>query len=395
MKITKDYLQTALQALNFNEYTEIQKAVIPSAIKKRDIIACSPTGTGKTHSYLIPIFEHLDEELKEVQSVILSPTRELASQIYAMAQAIVKHAKTSIDIRLYIGGKDRDKEVERLKKSQPQIVIGTPGKINDLAIKTNVLKVYKSKKLIIDEADMALEIGFLDDIDAIARTMNERLQMMVFSATISENLKPFLRKYLNNPLEINYEDRPLKTLDVTHQLYRTVDDQAKLKKLSEIIDTIQPYLAMVFVNKKEDVERVMQLIYPKNKAVVALHGDLQPRKRKQVLRDINNLNYQYIVATDIASRGIDIEGVSHIINYDLPKDMTFFIHRIGRTARMGASGESITFYTDKDTHAFDFFDKHNITLKMKDQRPKKSVKSVKKPSKSVTVKKTSKTYKRR
>ncbi len=395
MKITKEYLQKALTELNFKAYTEIQKAVIPEALKKRDIIASSPTGTGKTHSCLIPLFEHLDEHLEEIQTVVLSPTRELAKQIYDMAQVIAKNSPDPIDIRLYVGGKDRDKELERLTKKQPQIVIGTPGKIYDLAIKTNALKVYKAKKLIIDEADMALEIGFLDAIDAIARTMNAQLHMMVFSATISESLKPFLRKYLRQPVEINYEDRPLKTLNITHQLFRTSDDEAKLKKLRQIIQTIQPYLAMIFVNKKDDVERIVQHIYQDNKAVVALHGDLPPRKRKQVLRDIKNLNYQYIVATDIASRGIDIEGVSHIINYDLPKDMTFFIHRIGRTGRMGASGESITFYNDKDTHAFAFFDKHNIELKLKDPRPKKSVKPMKKSGKSDKVKTTKKTNRRR
>ncbi len=395
MKITKKYLQEALNTLNFTNFTDIQKSVIPEALKKRDIIASSPTGTGKTHSYLIPLFEHLDENVNEIQAVILSPTRELANQIYEMAQVIAKHAEKTIDIRLYVGGKDRDRELHRLEKSQPHIVIGTPGKIHDLAITSNALKVYRSKKLIIDEADMALEIGFLDDIDAIARTMDSHLHMMVFSATISEQLKPFLRKYLKQPLEINQEDRPLKTLNVTHTLYRTADDQAKLKKLTSIVQSIQPYLAIIFVNKKEDVERIVQHIYPTNKHVVGLHGDIQPRKRKQILRDVKNLNYHYIVATDIASRGIDIEGVSHIINYDLPKDMIFFIHRIGRTARMGASGESITFFNDKDAHAFEFFDKHNITLNLKDQRPKNSVKSVKNHPKSVKVNKMSKNRKKR
>ncbi len=395
MKITKKYLQEALNTLNFTNFTDIQKSVIPEALKKRDIIASSPTGTGKTHSYLIPLFEHLDENVNEIQAVILSPTRELANQIYEMAQVIAKHAEKTIDIRLYVGGKDRDRELHRLEKSQPHIVIGTPGKIHDLAITSNALKVYRSKKLIIDEADMALEIGFLDDIDAIARTMDSHLHMMVFSATISEQLKPFLRKYLKQPLEINQEDRPLKTLNVTHTLYRTADDQAKLKKLTSIVQSIQPYLAIIFVNKKEDVERIVQHIYPTNKHVVGLHGDIQPRKRKQILRDVKNLNYHYIVATDIASRGIDIEGVSHIINYDLPKDMIFFIHRIGRTARMGASGESITFFNDKDAHAFEFFDKHNITLNLKDQRPKNSVKSVKNHPKSVKVNKMSKNKKKR
>ena len=193
MNINKDYVNKAIKDLGFTKFTEVQNLVIPKVLSGSDIIGCSQTGTGKTHAFLIPIFEKLDLTLNEVQVVITAPTRELAEQIYNNAVFIAKRSDKFIDIRKYIGGSNRDKEIERLKKSQPMIVIGTPGKIKDLAINENVLNIYKANMLVIDEADMALEIGFLEDIDKIAGLMGENLQMLVFSATIPEKIRPFLR----------------------------------------------------------------------------------------------------------------------------------------------------------------------------------------------------------
>ncbi len=360
MNFSKQYVMDAITDLQFTTFTDIQKAVIPTAIKKRDIIASSATGTGKTHAFLLPVFERLDEKDHSIQAVIISPTRELATQIYHAAVHIASFSDAHLDIRLYTGGKDRDKEISRLKKSQPHIVIGTPGKIKDLAIQENVLKVYKAKMLIIDEADMALEIGFLEDIDMVARTMTAQLQMLVFSATIPEALKPFLHKYMKNPKEIILQDKSLHNLDVTHTFIRTNSQEDKEKKFLETINQLNPYLCMIFANTKEEVERLSRLLFQQGENVISLHGDIKPRKRKQIIKDINRLTYQYIIASDIASRGLDIDGVSHIINYDLPKDMSFYIHRIGRTGRMGRSGEAISFFTDKDTHAFTYINKYNI-----------------------------------
>ncbi|MFP4286965.1 MAG: DEAD/DEAH box helicase [Candidatus Izemoplasmataceae bacterium] len=384
LKTQKNYIIDALKDLNFKSLTAIQEAVIPEILKGSDIIASSKTGSGKSHAFLIPIFEKLDENHHDLQIVILSPTRELATQLYDVASHIASFSKSTITIGLYTGGKDRQKEIQSLKSKQPHIVIGTPGKINDLAFKENVLSVYKAKILVIDEADMALDIGFLPEIDAIARVMPKELQMLVFSATIPEKLKPFLRKYLKHPKEINFEDKSLKDLNLNHTFIRTTENLTKDKALDDTIKKINPYLAMIFVNKKEDVERLYKRLYQEGLNVTMLHGDMPARKRKQVLKEINRLTYQYIVASDMASRGLDIEGISHIINYDLPKDMAFFVHRIGRSGRMGASGDTISFYTDKDNHALEFIDKHKIDVNFIGNKPIRAIRQSRKsiPSKS-------------
>ena len=216
MDIRKKFIEKAIKKLGFTQYTEIQEKVIPKARKGNDIIGCSQTGSGKTHAFLIPIFEKLDLENKDVQVVICAPTRELATQIFEFAKELAYYSETRIDIRKYTGGSNRTDEIDRLKKSQPQIVVGTPGKIKDLAVKENVLNILKATTFVLDEADMALEIGFLDDVDAIASLMDKELQMMVFSATIPEKLKPFLRKYMNNPFEVSIKPKELSSLNIEH-----------------------------------------------------------------------------------------------------------------------------------------------------------------------------------
>lgn len=363
MKFSKKYINDAIKDLKFESFTDIQTHVIPEALKRRDIIGTSETGSGKTHAFLLPLFEKLDESKKEVQVVILSPTRELAQQLYDVATHIASFSENPIDIRAYMGGKDRSREMDRLKKSQPQIVIGTPGKVHDLAIKENLLKVYKADALVIDEADMALDIGFLEDIDRIASTMDKNLHMMVFSATIPQKLEPFLRKYMTQPLEFHLSDASLKQLNIEHIFIRTTKDKAdKMKKFDQILDMINPYLGMIFINKKEDIEAISNHLRARGLKAIELHGDLQARKRKQVIREIENLSVQYIVASDIAARGLDIKGVSHVINLDLPHDMDFYTHRVGRTGRMKTSGVAFTLYHDDNIEAFEYLNKRDVNI---------------------------------
>jgi ATP-dependent RNA helicase CshB len=365
MIIEKKFIQKAVKDLGFKEYTEVQNLVIPKANKGLDIIGCSQTGTGKTHAFLIPIFEALDLNNHDVQAVITVPTRELAQQIYNFAVHIAKFSETPIDIRKYVGGGDRDKEINRLKKSQPHIVIGTPGRIYDLGLKENALNLYKTKIFVIDEADMTLEIGFLEDIDKIAATMNDELQMMVFSATIPEKIRPFLRKYMNNPSEIYIKPKELSSLNIEH-IFLPIKSQSREKVLLDLVGVLNPYIALIFCNKKETVEEIGSLLYSKGLNVVKLHGDISPRQRKQVMERINKAEYQYIVASDIASRGIDIDGVSHVINYELPKDMEFYVHRSGRTGRASYTGLAISFYTPRDEEYLDFLEDKGIEIVYKD-----------------------------
>lgn len=191
MNLNKKYIEEALKEISFTQYTEVQEAVIPHLMKKESLIIEAKTGSGKTHSYLIPILELLNEELPEIQSVICAPTRELASQIFSFAKQMTQKSPKPIDVRLYVGGSDRDNEMAKLEKSQPQIIIGTPGRLNDLIRKENVLKAYTAQSFVIDEADMALENAFLEEIDGIASVFKEKTQMVVLSATIPERLQPF------------------------------------------------------------------------------------------------------------------------------------------------------------------------------------------------------------
>jgi len=365
MDIKQNYVNKAIKDLGFKKFTEVQNLVIPKVLNGSDIIGCSQTGTGKTHAFLIPIFEKLDLSIHDVQVVITAPTRELAEQIFNNAVYISKRSEKYIDIRKYVGGSNRDKEIERLKKSQPMIIIGTPGKIKDLAINENVLNVYKANIFVIDEADMALEIGFLDDVDKIAALMGDHLQMLVFSATIPEKIRPFLRKYMSQPAEIFIKPKELSSLNIEH-IFIPVKSKDNKTNLIDLMKAINPYIGIIFCNRKEVVDEVVSFLFSSGYKVAKLHGGISPRERKQVMRRINAAEFQYVVASDIASRGIDIDGVSHIINYELPKEMEFYIHRTGRTGRASYTGLAISFYSPNNHAYLDFLEHKGIKINYKD-----------------------------
>ena len=365
MNIKRDFILKAVTKLGFTKFSEVQEKVIPVASKGTDIIGCSQTGSGKTHAFLIPIFENLDLEQKDVQVVICSPTRELADQIFKNAKQIANESETFIDIRKYTGGSNREKEISRLRKSQPSIIIGTPGKIRDLAIKENVLNIYKAKTFVVDEADMALEIGFLEDIDKIAALMSDNLQMMVFSATIPEKLKPFLRKYMNSPYEVYIKPRELSSLNIEH-IFIPIKSSDRETVLLRLMSAINPYVALIFCNTKEEVERLGTTLYGKGFKVAKIHGGIAPRERKRVMDRVNKGEFQYIIASDIASRGIDIDGVSHVINFEMPKDMEFYVHRSGRTGRANYTGLAISLYSVDDGSYIDFLERKGISISYKD-----------------------------
>ncbi len=360
MLVKKNFVADALKDMKFEKFTEIQEKVIPLVRDGIDVIGCSQTGSGKTHAFLIPIFEKIKTDEKRVQVVIVTPTRELANQIYRFSAHIASFSENNIDIRLYTGGTDRKKELMRLKKSQPQIVIGTPGKLKDLAIVENVLKLYQANILVIDEADMALESGFLEDLDLIAGSMGEKLQMMVFSATIPEKLRPFLKKYMHRPEEIFIEPKQLSSLNIRH-IFMPIKSQDKETVLIRLLEMLNPYIALIFCNKREKVDELYPLL-KKRFSIVKLHGGLSQRERRRVLKEINNGVYQYIIASDIASRGIDIDGVSHVINYDLPDEMEFYIHRTGRTGRASYDGLAISLYSAKDEQYIDYLEQKGIVI---------------------------------
>ncbi|MFJ7971395.1 DEAD/DEAH box helicase [Psychrobacillus sp. NPDC096389] len=355
------FLQNAIDKLGFQEPTPIQKEMIPLVLKGKSAIGQAHTGTGKTHSFLIPIVEKIDASKQEVQAIITSPTRELATQIFKELNKLVEG--TEIQTKLFIGGTDKVRSIEKLK-TQPQIVVGTPGRLRDLTVEQALL-VHTSNILVVDEADLAFDLGFINEIDQFASRMPEQLEMYVFSATIPEKLQPFLKKYMDAPVHIKIGDkRPVaEGIDFTVVPVRS---KSRKKRLLEVMEGINPYLAIIFANTKQNANEVANFLQENGIKVGVVHGDIAPRERIRVMKQIHDLEFQYIVATDLAARGIDIPGVSHVINYEIPDDLEFFIHRVGRTARAGLTGLAITLYEPSDEDALNRIEKMGITFEHKD-----------------------------
>lgn len=342
----KPYIQRALDELKFVDPTDVQAKLIPVVRSGRDLVGESKTGSGKTHTFLLPIFEKLDESSDDVQVVIIAPSRELGTQIYQATKQIAEHSEQEIRVVNYVGGTDKLRQIEKLKVSQPHIVIGTPGRIYDL-VKSGDLAIHKAHTFVVDEADMTLDMGFLDTVDKIAGSLPKDVQILVFSATIPQKLQPFLKKYLTNPVMEKIKTATVIADTIDNWLLSTKgrDKNAQILELSKLM---QPYLAMIFVNTKERADELHSYLSSNGLKVAKIHGGIAPRERKRIMNQVKNLEFEYIVATDLAARGIDIEGVSHVINDAIPQDLSFFVHRVGRTGRNGLSGTAITLYQPSD-----------------------------------------------
>ncbi|WP_394579962.1 DEAD/DEAH box helicase [Cytobacillus firmus] len=361
----KPFIIEAVKDFGFFEPTEIQERMIPAVLKGESAIGQSQTGTGKTHSYVLPILQKVDPSRQEVQAIITAPTRELANQIYHEILKVTEHCPEGEEItaRCYIGGTDKQRTIEKLKK-QPHVVVGTPGRINDL-VKEQALFVHTAEILIVDEADLMLDMGFIEDVDQIAARMPDKLQMLVFSATIPEKLKPFLKKYMENPKYVHVEPKQAAAANIEHWLLPS-KHRNKVELVYQALTSLNPYLAIVFTNTKKKADEVADGLISKGLKVGRIHGDLNPRERKKMMKQILDLEFQYIVATDLAARGIDIQGISHVINYELPTDLDFYIHRVGRTARAGFSGIAVTVYEISDEDALNRLEKMGIEFSHKD-----------------------------
>ncbi|RBP94119.1 ATP-dependent RNA helicase CshB [Cytobacillus firmus] len=361
----KPFIIEAVKDFGFFEPTEIQERMIPAVLKGESAIGQSQTGTGKTHSYVLPILQKVDPSRQEVQAIITAPTRELANQIYHEILKVTEHCPEGEEItaRCYIGGTDKQRTIEKLKR-QPHVVVGTPGRINDL-VKEHALFVHTAEILIVDEADLMLDMGFIEDVDQIAARMPEKLQMLVFSATIPEKLKPFLKKYMENPKYVHVEPKQAAAANIEHWLLPS-RHRNKVELVYQALTSLNPYLAIVFTNTKKKADEVADGLISKGLKVGRIHGDLNPRERKKMMKQILDLEFQYIVATDLAARGIDIQGISHVINYELPTDLDFYIHRVGRTARAGFSGIAVTVYETSDEDALNRLEKMGLEFQHKD-----------------------------
>ena len=340
------FVMDALEEKGFKEPTEVQEKLIPVIQKGKSVIGQSQTGSGKTHTFLLPLMNGIDPQSEEVRLVITAPSRELASQIYGEALQIAQHGNPEIRVTNFVGGTDKQRQLSKLEKQQPHVVIGTPGRILDL-INEQALKVHTASAFVVDEADMTLDMGFLEEVDQIAGRLPAQLQMLVFSATIPEKLRPFLKKYMENPVIEHIKPKAVISETIDNWLIST-KGKDKNRLIYQLLTIGHPYLAIVFANTKQRVDEITDYLKEQGLKVAKIHGDITPRERKRVMRQVQNLDFQYVVATDLAARGIDIEGVSHVINAEIPTELDFFIHRVGRTGRNGLEGTAVTLYDPAD-----------------------------------------------
>lgn len=359
-------LLKVIERLEFHEPTEIQEKIIPPILNGKSVIGQSRTGSGKTHAFLLPLFNQLDTSIREVQFVITAPTRELAVQLHDEVKKIIYHAnKTDIWVsKLLIGGTDKQKMQEKLK-NPPHIIVGTPGRIFDM-VHSGALSIYTAKSFVVDEADLMLDLGFIQDVDRLLVRLKKDVQLLVFSATIPERLQHFFKKYLENPVFVKIDEH-FSPEKMEHR-FIALKHREKAQLIRQVSETMQPYLALIFTNGKKEADELYDQLLQLGLNAGIIHGGLSPRERKRVLKEIQNLRYEYVVATDLASRGIDIKGVSHVINAELPKEQEFYIHRVGRTARAGLEGTAISFYTEEDLPLVNKLEEKGLTISYMDIR---------------------------
>ncbi|WP_434329287.1 DEAD/DEAH box helicase [Mycoplasma capricolum subsp. capricolum] len=361
----KKYINDTLDQIEFIAATSIQQKVIPLLKKHQNVIALAHTGTGKTHSFLLPILNNLklEENNNYVQAVIISPTRELSLQIYQNTKLFLKN-NPLINCNLFIGGEDISKNIEQLEKKQPHIVIGTPTRLKEL-YDLNKLRLTTTSYFIIDECDMIFDLGFIEDVDYLISKINQNVTIGIFSATISQQLSVFCKKYIKNAHFIDDSQNKISTSNVKHILIDTKNKELE-QSLIQIINSINPFLCIIFVNQKDEISKIVEILHKNNiKQVAELHGNLQPRLRISMLKKIQNNEFKYLVATDVASRGVDIKGVSHIISINLPSDLTYYIHRSGRTGRNNSTGYSYIIYNLKNKTQIEELIKKGIEFEIK------------------------------
>lgn len=334
----RNSLIEATKKLGFDDATDIQEQVIPKAINGVDIIAQAPTGTGKTCAFGLPILNNIDEYDESVQALILSPTRELAMQITNDLRDYSIYME-NIRILTVYGGDSIERQITALKK-KPQIVVATPGRLKD-HLERRTIRLNNIKTLVLDEADEMLNMGFREDIDDILSQMKEEHQTLLFSATFSKEIEKICELYLKDPLNIKIKTKSL-TVDTVKQHYILVKEKDKIEVMSRVIDLYSFENVMVFCNTKRAVDDVSAGLLQRGYIVEGLHGDMRQMQRDRVMARFRDGLVNVLVASDVAARGLDVNGVDAVINYDIPEDEEYYIHRIGRTGRAKKEGLAIT-----------------------------------------------------
>ena len=327
-----------LRYQGIKEATPVQEQAIPVVRAGRDCIVKAQTGTGKTLAFLLPIMEKIKIQAEVAQALIVTPTRELAIQIAKVAGLLGEAA--GISSLVIYGGQDIERQKQKLRR-HPQIIIGTPGRLLD-HLRRGTIDISKVNKVVLDEADEMMKLGFIEDVEVLLRAAASDRQFMLFSATMPDRVKALAAQYMKAPERIEIKSEQV-TLETIQQVIIDTTEDNKVDKLCEIINGEQPYLMMVFCHTKARAHQLAMALAARGYLVDELHGDLSQVQRTLVLKRFRKAELQVLCATDIAARGLDIEGVTHVVSYDIPHDTESYIHRIGRTGRAGQQGKAITF----------------------------------------------------
>ena len=378
-----DNVLKAIEDMGFKKATPIQKMAIPPALKSLDITAQAQTGSGKTLAFAIPILERVFVPDKSPQAIILCPTRELSVQVAEEISKVAKYIKKLKVLAVY-GGQPIGKQTRVLKKGV-HIVVGTPGRVIDHIEKGN-LDLIGVETVVLDEADEMLDMGFRDDIELILEKTNFKRQTMLFSATIPQEIKKIAKNYQNNPKFIKVENKRENIPKITQYAFKT-NSKHKFDDLCRLFDAYGIKSALIFCNTKKGVDFVFKNLKKNSYSSEALHGDMTQKTRDRVMNKFRNGNVSYLVATDVASRGLDISNLDFIVNYDVPQNSDDYIHRIGRTARAGKSGFAFTLVTPQDEYSFGNIKKTRIKIIEKDVPTDEEIEEIKTKSIMQKVKK--------
>jgi ATP-dependent RNA helicase DeaD len=346
----------ALTHLGYERPTPIQEQTIPALLQGRDIIGQAQTGTGKTAAFGLPLLEYIDVDTDEVQALVVTPTRELCIQVTQALRAYGEHK--GVKVVACFGGAPIRSQTAQLKEGA-QVVVGTPGRLMDL-MQRHVLFLNDARYVVLDEADEMLDLGFIEDIEYILGRAPTGRQTALFSATIAPEIRKIADTFMYDP-ELIKVKAPTLTVDTVEQFYSVVDERKKPDVLADIIRDEKPDQAIIFVRTKIGADRLARNLGDRGVRVKALHGDMSQGQRDGVMIAFKGERERLLVATDVAARGLDISGVTHVFNYDPPNSPDVYVHRIGRTGRVGRSGRAITLVTPKQRKEIAVIEKHAKT----------------------------------
>lgn len=333
----------SLKRIGFEETTPIQEQAIPLCLDGHDMIGQAQTGTGKTAAFGIPIVEKVNPEERTIQALVIAPTRELAIQVSEELHKIGYDKR--VQVLAVFGGQDISRQIRALKK-KPSVIVGTPGRLLD-HIKRRTIRLDNIHTVVLDEADEMLNMGFIDDIEAILRQVPRNRQTLLFSATMPDRIRRIAENFMDNPQTIRIKAKEM-TVPLIEQYFVRVDEKEKFEALTRLLDSQSPELAIVFGRTKRRVDELAEALSIRGYTAEGIHGDLSQAKRMSVLRKFKSGSIDVLVATDVAARGLDISGVTHVYNFDIPQDPESYVHRIGRTGRAGKQGMAITLVTPRE-----------------------------------------------